>query len=148
MGESGKQGRKWKKIMKKKNQNIELAKDDEILREEGMADGPINAAGIELRPITALSISWMQRNEVFSDTKDLIWKTCAFAFLHSAPFTEIRAVVNDRAAFIDAVDCWIEKNVAHHLETGEIATAMNAAFQRYSASASEVLGAKGSASGN
>ena len=134
--------------MKRKNQNIELAKDDEILREEGMAEGAAKAAGIDLRPITALSVSWMQRNEVFSDTKDLIWKTCAFAYLHSAPFTEIRSSVNDKSAFIDAVDCWIEKNISHHLETGEIASAMNAAFQRYSASASEVLGSKGSASGN
>jgi hypothetical protein len=134
--------------MKNKNRNMELVKDDEILREEGMTDGPAIVSGIELRPITALSVSWMQRNEVFSDAKDLIWKTCAYAYLHSVPFTEIRAVVNDRQAFVDAVDCWIEKNITHHLETGEIAAAMNAAFQRYSSSASEILGAKGSGTGN
>ena len=134
--------------MKKKPANIELAKDDEILREEGMADGPMKISGIELRPITALSVSWMQRNEVFSDAKDLIWKTCAFAFLHSAPKAEIRAVVNDKEAFAEAVDEWIDENISHHLQTGEIASGMNAAFQRYSSSASEVLGAKGSASGN
>jgi hypothetical protein len=134
--------------MKKKPVNIELVKDDEILREEGMADGPTRIAGLELRPITALSVSWMQRNEVFSDAKDLIWKTCAFAFLHSAPKAEIRAVVNDKAAFAEAVDEWIDENISHHLQTGEIATGMNAAFQRYASSASEVLGAKGSAAGN
>lgn len=132
--------------MKKKNPNIELAKDDEILREEGMAEGPIQVAGIELRPITALSISWMQRNEVFSESKDMIWKTAAFAFLHSAPFTKIRQVVNDRSGFIDAVDCWIEANISHHRSMAEIANAMNAAFERYSASASE--SSKGSGSGN
>jgi hypothetical protein len=134
--------------MKRKNQNMELVKDDEILREEGMAEGPIEIAGIELRPITALSVSWMQRNEVFSDTKDLIWKTCAYAYLHSAPKPEIRAVVNDKIAFTDAVDEWIDENISHHLQTGEIATGMNAAFQRYASSASEVLGSKGSGSGN
>jgi hypothetical protein len=134
--------------MKRKNQNIELVKDDEILREEGMADGPMKISGIELRPITALSVSWMQRNEVFSDAKDLIWKTCAFAFLNSAPKAEIRAVVNDKAAFAEAVDEWIDENISHHLQTGEIASGMNAAFQRYSASASELLNSKGSASGN
>jgi hypothetical protein len=134
--------------MKRKNQNIELVKDDEILREEGMADGPMKISGIELRPITALSVSWMQRNEVFSDAKDLIWKTCAFAFLHSAPKPEIRAVVNDKTAFAEAVDEWIDENISHHLQTGEIATGMNAAFQRYSASASELLNSKGSAAGN
>ena len=135
--------------MKRKNQqNIELVKDDEILREEGMADGPIKIDGAELRPITALTISWMQRNQVFSDEKDLIWKTCAFAFLHSVPMVEIRAVVNDKSLFLDAVDEWIEENVSHHLQTGKIANAMNAAFQRYSASASELLNSKGSAAGN
>jgi hypothetical protein len=134
--------------MKKKTENIELMKDDEVLREEGLTDGPTKIAGIEMRPITALSVSWMQRNEVFSDTKDLIWKTCAYAYLHSAPKAEIRAVVNDKAAFADAVDEWIDENISHHLQTGEIATSMNAAFQRYSSSASEILGAKGSGTGN
>jgi hypothetical protein len=134
--------------MKRKNQNIELIKDDEILREEGMADGPMIVAGIELRPITALSVSWMQRNEVFADSKDLIWKTCAYAYLHSAPKAEIRAVVNDKAAFAEAVDEWIDEHISHHLQTGEIAGGMNAAFQRYAASASEVLNSKGSGSGN
>ena len=134
--------------MKKKPANIELVKDDEILREEGIADGPTNVAGIEMRPITALSVSWMQRNDVFSDEKDLIWKTCAYAYLHSAPKADIRSVVNDKAAFAEAVDEWIDENISHHLQTGEIASSMNAAFQRYSASASEILGAKGSGSGN
>jgi hypothetical protein len=57
-------------------------------------------------------------------------------------------VVNDREAFMDAVDVWIEKNLSHHLQTAELATAMNAAFTRYMAAASEVLGSKGSAPGN
>lgn len=134
--------------MKKKNQNIELVKDDEILREEGMRDGPTKVMGLELRPITALSVSWMQRNEIFGDSKDMIWKSAAFAFLHSAPFSAIRQVVNDKSAFIDAVDVWIEKNLDHHLQTTELATAMNEAFNRYMAAASEIIGSKGTASGN
>jgi hypothetical protein len=134
--------------MKKKTADIELVKDDEILREEAMTDGPTKVMGLEMRPITALSVSWMQRNEIFADSKDMIWKSAAFAFLHSAPKSEIRRVVNDREAFIDAVDVWIEKNLDHHLQTTELATAMNAAFSRYMAAASEVLGSKGSAPGN
>ena len=135
--------------MKKKNQNIELVKDDEILREEAMCDGPAKILdGLELRPITALSVSWMQRNEIFGDSKDMIWKSAAFAFLHSAPFSAIRQVVNDKSAFIDAVDVWIERNLSHHLQTTELATAMNEAFTRYMSAASEVLGSKGSAPGN
>jgi hypothetical protein len=135
--------------MKKKTADIELVKDDEILREEAMCDGPAKILdNLELRPITALSVSWMQRNEIFSDAKDMIWKSAAFAYLHSAPKSEIRRVVNDREAFMDAVDVWIEKNLDHHLQTTELATAMNAAFTRYMAAASEVLGSKGTAPGN
>jgi hypothetical protein len=134
--------------MKKKTQNIELVKDDEILREEGMADGPTRIRDLEIRPITALTVSWMQRNNVFSDAHDLIWKSAAFAFLHSAPLPQVRAVVNGKAAFSEAVDDWIEANMAHHGEASDIATAMNSAFARYMSSASEVLGAKGSALGN
>ena len=135
--------------MKKKPVDIELVKDDEILREEAMCDGPAKILGnLEMRPITALSVSWMQRNEIFNDAKDMIWKSSAFAFLHSAPLSAIRQVVNDKSDFMDAVDVWIEKNLTHHLQTTELATAMNAAFTRYMAAASEVLGSKGSAPGN
>jgi hypothetical protein len=135
--------------MKKKTTDIELVKDDEILREESMCDGPAKILGnLELRPITALSVSWMQRNEIFGDAKDMIWKSAAFTYLHSAPKPEIRRVVNDQDAFMDAVDAWIEKNLDHHLQTTELATAMNQAFTRYMAAASEALGSKGTAPGN
>lgn len=134
--------------MKKKNQHNELVKDDEILREEGMADGAMTILdNIELRPITALSVSWMQRNEIFNETKGMIWKSAAFAFLHSAPFTAIRQVVNDRSAFIDAVDIWIERNLTHHTQATNVANIMNQAFARYMAAASETS-ATGSAAGN
>jgi len=133
----------------KKNKNIELIKDDEILREEAMCDGPTKILdGIELRPITALSVSWMQRNEIFSDTKDTIWKSAAFAYLHSAPFSAIRHVVNDKSAFMEAVDIWIERNLAHHLQAADLSKAMGEAFSRYMSSASEIIGAKESSLGN
>ena len=139
--------------MKKKNQNIELIKDDEILREEGMADGPLKVGKLELRPITALTVSWMQRNQIFSDSKDAIWKAAAFAFLHSVDHSIIRQVVNDYDSFLDAVDVWIEHNMVHHNEATAITQAMNDAFQRYMASVSEFSGGgsggrSGSGSGN
>ena len=134
--------------MKKKNTDIELIKDDEIIREEGMCDGSSLTMGIEMRPVTALSVSWMQRNDIFSETKDMIWKSAAFAFLHSEPVSAIREVVNDRASFVDAVDSWIEKNLDHHLQATKIATAMTDALARYMAAASEIVGSRGSALGN
>jgi hypothetical protein len=122
----------------KKNRDME--KDDDILREEGMTEGPMKFGDMELRPITALSVSWMQRNQVFSNDKDLIWKSAAFVFLHSAPFAEIRKNVNESSLFIDAVDCWLERNVVHHSEMNAIASIMAKAFERYAAASSETSG--------
>ena len=133
--------------MKNKKNNNELEKDDEILREESMTDGPMTISGLVLRPITALSVSWMQRNNIFSDNMDLIWKSAAFAYLHSTPFTEVRAVVNNRAEFTDAVDSWIQKHIVHHNEISEITEVMNIAFKRYQSGISEPT-KRGSATGN
>ena len=130
----------------KKTQNTDLVKDDEILRIQAMEDGPKKVNGRILRPITALTISWMQRNEVFSGDMDPVWKAAAFTFLHSEPMSTIRGVVNDRATFINAVDSWIENNMIHHLEISAMTDAMNAAFELYNASATESKA--GSGSGN
>lgn len=126
--------------------NEDLLTDDEITREQAMADGPTRVCGIDLKPITALTVSWMQRNDIFSENMDLIWKSAAFAFIHSEPTSKIRAVVNNRSAFIEAVDSWIEKHIVHHDEITAVSDAMNLAFQRYKSSSSE--GTKGSAAGN
>ena len=128
----------------KKNKDNELQKDDEILRIQAMEDGPKIVNGRILRPITALTISWMQRNEVFSGNMDLIWKSAAFAYLHSEPYSAIRSVVNDKESFVNAVDSWIEKNMIHHLEISAMTDAMNAAFELYNASATESKAGTGS----
>ena len=128
----------------KKNKDNELQKDDEILRIQAMEDGPKIVNGRTLRPITALTISWMQRNEVFSGNMDLIWKSAAFAYLHSEPYSAIRSVVNDKESFVNAVDSWIEKNMIHHLEISAMTDAMNAAFELYNASATESKAGTGS----
>lgn len=132
----------------RKKQNDELVKDDEILREEAMTDGIKLVAGREYRPVTALTVSWMQRNDVFNDKKDMIWRASAFAFLHSEPIPAIRAVVNDREDFSNAVDSWIEKNITHHLSVVEMSRAMNSAFDLYMSAASELATPKASAPGN
>ena len=128
----------------KKNKDNDLQKDDEILRLQAMEDGPKIVNGRTLRPITALTISWMQRNEVFSGNMDLIWKSAAFAYLHSEPYSAIRSVVNDKESFVNAVDSWIEKNMIHHLEISAMTDAMNAAFELYNASATESKAGTGS----
>ena len=129
-------------------ENQDLVKDDEILRIQAMEDGPKKINGRTMRPITALTISWMQRNEVFSGEMDPVWKAAAFTFLHSEPMSTIRGVVNDRDTFINAVDSWIEKNMKHHHETTGMSEAMGAAFDLYNSASPSSEGGEGSGSPN
>jgi len=132
----------------KKNKDNELQKDDEILRIQAMEDGPKIVNGRTLRPITALTISWKQRNEVFSGEMDTVWKAAAFTFLHSEPMSTIRGAVNDRATFINAVDSWIEKNMTHHSETSALSDEMSKAFDLYNSASPSSQPGEGSGSGN
>lgn len=119
--------------------SIELLTDDEALREQGMTQGDKQILGITIRPMTALSLSWLQRNKVFDDDGDSMQKTAAFVYLHSQPRHTIRAVVNDRAAFIDAVDDWIEANFPHHAQLAPYSDLMTEAMNSYLAAASTAV---------
>jgi hypothetical protein len=101
-----------------------------------------------MRPITALTISWMQRNEVFSGDMDPVWKAAAFTFLHSEPMSTIRGAVNDRDTFINSVDSWIEKNMKHHHETTAMSDEMGKAFDLYNSASPASQPGEGSGSGN
>ena len=112
----------------------DLKKDDEVLREIGFTDGPKKVMKFILRPVTPCSLSWLQRNKVFDgDFGDMIMKTAAFAYLHSAEKQEIRSVVNSRVAFLAAVDEWIEEHILHHRDLEPVAEAMNEALECYMA---------------
>ena len=114
--------------------DTELLTDDEALRIAGMTDGPKRKVGFTLSPLTALSLSWLQRNRIFDDGEgDMIQKTAAYAFVHTSKREEIRAVVNDRESFLDAVDNWIEKNIRHHSELEPVSQEMTDALDRYMA---------------
>lgn len=108
--------------------------DDEAIREIGFTDGPQKALGLTFRPVTALSLSWMQRNKVFADDfGDMLQKTAAYAYLHSADKIDIRGVVNDRLKFLEAVDEWMDSHVKHHTELEPVAKMMNDALEGYMA---------------
>lgn len=130
--------------MKTKTKNTDTEIDDEELRIQGLAEGPRSIGGRELRPITALTISWMQRNKFFDPDRDLIWKSAAFHLLHTEPLPKLRSVVNDRAAFMNFVDDWIasENPDKHALTT--LNESMDAAFNLYMAATTE----SGNDSGN
>jgi hypothetical protein len=120
------------------SKNEELQTDDEALREIGFTSRPSITTGIKMRPMTALSLSWMQRNQLFEEgIGDLLQKTAAFAFLHSEPKDRIQSVVNDRAEFRNAVDDWIEKNIGFHTELEPLSEMMNAAMEAYMASSTK-----------
>lgn len=112
--------------------------DDEAMREQGMTSGTTKIGKIKLRPMTALTLSWLQRNRVFDDnTGDTLSKTAAFVFLHSEPKEEIRAVVNSREKFSEAVDEWMERNVIHHSELEQYSAIMAESMETYMASVSK-----------
>lgn len=102
-----------------------------------MTDGPRKVGKLTLRPMTALSLSWLQRNHVFDDeVGDTMSKTAAFVFLHTQPKPTIRAVVNDRNAFLDAVDDWMENNIPHHRDLEPYTELMSEAMSTYMAAVS------------
>jgi len=108
--------------------------DDEALRMHGMTDGPKQVSRFKLRPVTALSLSWMQRNNLFDDTfGDMLMKTAAFAFLHSEDKAKIRSVVNDRLPFLGAVDEWMDENIKYHSELEPVSQEMTESLDRYMA---------------
>lgn len=112
----------------------ELQTDDEILRESGMAAGETIASKFNLRPVTALSLSWLQRNGVFDESwGDTLQKTAAFAFLHVEEKPKIRSVVNDRSQFLEAVDEWMDNNLSHHDELQPVSECMERSLEEYMA---------------
>jgi len=112
----------------------ELTTDDEALRESAFTTGKKPASRFNLRPLTALSLSWLQRNRVFDDEfGDMLQKTAAYTFIHSEPKGVVRSVVNNRADFLDAVDDWIDSNVKFHGELEPLAVEMNGALEVYMA---------------
>jgi len=113
--------------------------DDEALREQGMTQGDKKISGITIRPMTALSLSWLQRNDVFGDSGDSMQKTAAFVYLHSEPREVIRAVVNDRAAFLNAIDDWIESNFSYHSQLSPYSDLMTEAMNAYLAASSSAV---------
>lgn len=119
----------------------ELNTDDEVIREIAMTDGPKKVSKFKLRPVDALSLSWMQRNRILDETStnDMIQRTAAFAYLHTAPRSEIRSVVNNPDAFLDAVDLWIEQNIKHHAELEPLSKEMTDAFDSYMAVATAAV---------
>jgi len=134
----------------KKKSASTLEKDDEVLRMEAMSSGDQKINNLVYRPVTALTVSWMQRNNVFDPEKDLVWKAAAYAAIHTEPMNELRAVINDKAKFLDYVDTWIEKNVKHHTYMNAVGVAMSNAFAEYMSSNYEVnpTGKSASRSGN
>lgn len=129
-----------------KNKIEVLERDDEILRENGMTSGVNSVARWTLSPTTATQVSWMQRNKVMEPVMDILWRACAFAFLHGDK-SKVREVVNDHDDFVNAVDSWMDKNNPNADEIRQLAAAMNSRVEEWFSSSSEVT-ESGPSSGN
>jgi len=106
--------------------------DDEAMREAGMTAGPKRKSKFVLRPMTALSLSWLQRNQVFEDsTGDKLQKTAAYIYLHTEPKQDIRSVVNNHQDFLEAVDVWMETHITYHKELEPLSEEMSEAMNIY-----------------
>jgi hypothetical protein len=127
--------------------DTDLLTDDEALRERAMTSGPQALSRWEMRPTAALEISWMQRNKILSPEMDIIWRSGAFALIHSAPKASVRSVVNDFSRFASAVDDWMEKQNPTANEIAELQKLCLERTNEYFASFSETKGGK-TASGN
>jgi hypothetical protein len=68
---------------------------------------------------------------------DILWRACAFAYIHEAPRVEIRKVINDHDTFIDAVDRWMDKNDPTSADIKELISMMNTRIEEWFASSSE-----------
>ena len=120
--------------MKKTKDTQDLETDDEALREAGMTTGPVKLAGITLRPVSILSMSWITRRDLFSLQEiDPVLQVAAFVFLHTAPEEEILDVINDHSAFLRAVDLWMPKHFQHHDELVPFSDAMRRGIDEYRA---------------
>ena len=113
-------------------QNTDLMTDDEAMREAGMTAGPKRKSKFVLRPMTALSLSWLQRNRVFDDDNgDKLQKTAAYVYLHTEPKQDIRSVVNNHQDFLEAVDVWMEEHITYHKELEPLSVEMNESMNIY-----------------
>jgi hypothetical protein len=120
--------------MKKTKENQDLETDDEALREAGMTTGPVKLAGMTLRPVSILSMSWINRRGLFSeDFSEPVQQVSAFVYLHAAPEDEILDVVNDHSAFMRAVDKWMPQHFSHHEELFPFSSSMEKSINEYRA---------------
>ena len=136
--------------MKKPTKNTEPELDDEDIRIQAMASGPKLVGGREMRPITGLTVSWMQRNKFWTD-RDPMWKAAAFMVLHSEPMSKLRGIVNNPQLFNDAVDIFIERNIGGktlqeiEAQSAPYLAAMESAFIEFQSSQTS---SEGTESGN
>ena len=117
--------------------NDELQTDDEVLRERAMTDGPKRIAGLNMRPMTPLTLSILRRHKMIGFDKEELQMSSAYGFVHSAPIDEVRAVANDTEKFLYAVDAWLDRNFSiHHDDLEPLAGMMAEAFETYMAAKS------------
>jgi hypothetical protein len=94
----------------------DIQTDDELLRMQGMLDGPKTIGGLTLRPITGPSWANMQTLGVFDDSIGNAHKLAAYVLLHSESPEIIRSLIFRKDLFWQRVLDWMEKNIKTHMD--------------------------------
>jgi hypothetical protein len=132
-----------------KSKNTELETDDEVLRDKAMESGKQTIHGITYHPTDCLRVSWMQRNNVMDDSKmDIVWRVFAFALIHTMDKNQLRSIVNNSDAFIDAVDSWMEKHNPSEADFKAMSELMNDRILEWFSSSSTTKETGSSTEGN
>jgi hypothetical protein len=117
--------------------NADIQTDDEAIRVQAMTSGEVTCGRFRLRPTCATEISWMQRNGIMEPNMDIIWRVSAFAFVHSEPKPEVRAIVNSKDDFSHSVDSWMDRHNPDAEEIKQLSTVMNERISEWFSSASD-----------
>ena len=92
----------------------DLTTDDDLLRLQGMTDGPREIGKFTLRPITGETFAWMQTVGIYDDEIGSVFRMAAYAFIHSQPKKEVLPLIFKREKFWLAVSDFIEEHFDHH----------------------------------
>ena len=132
-----------------KNKIEVLERDDEVLRNNGMTSGTQKCRRWDIRPTCAPEVSYMQDNGIIDGENGLgsVWRNSAFAFIHSAPKSEVLSCVRNRDAFVARVDKWMEENNPKGDDIKALSSLFSGRLEEWFSSSSEVA-ESGPSSGN
>jgi len=122
----------------------DFAKDDEVLRLQGMREGSTKVGDFKLRRFVPGTIDIVQSNS--TGKKGNFWSVAAFGYVHTVPLDEVLEIADDPAAFSRAVRKWHIENFTTLESQSALTEAVKLEFERINAA--ESTSATGNSTGN